>query len=548
MPREMLKQCTANPTHPVMHSEALARIVRPRQRYAYDLIVQVGLARYLRNKQREEIRAELLQQRGINLSNGSISNLCDRFLSYFEALHLIRAPYLRAAIEKQGGYPLHLDATNDHGKGGLFVCMDGFRGWVLVSGKIPSEHEDHLRPLVEKTVSLFGHPLSTMRDLMKAGPRTVASIRESGKPDLVCHYHFLGAVGKKLFDGSYSTLRDMLKQSKLRSDCYQLLRELRRPRKSANDESRLDSGRVRDDLLALIYWILEGDGKKKPRYPFTLPLLEFFHRCRQAMRLAERWVPVPRTLPEQRALQHLGVLMARVEEEKQFVEVAGQLEKSWQAFCELRDVLRLTNAELPIPGTRVRPREAPAVEYERLQAIEEATEKYLQRLRCRVGDQDKRKHLTPDAVILKYAQSYGDHLFGHPVICNDDGEIIAVAERTNYIAEHFFSVEKQGLRRRLGKAQLGRDLEDQPPQAALVANLRHDEYIRILCGSLENLENAFAELDQKALDDTTPLSRENRVSNLRRRVRALLEHEVEYPTVLVNTPGIPEIVPTATVV
>ena len=531
-----------------MHSEALARIVRPRQRYAYDLIVQIGLARYLRNKQREEIRDELLQQRGIKLSNASVSNLCDRFLTYFEALHLIRAPFLRASMQMEGGYPLHLDATNDRGKGGLFVCMDGFRGWVLVSGKIPSEHEDHLRPLVEKTVTLFGYPLSTMRDLMKAGPKTVAPISERGKPDLVCHYHFLGAVGEKLFDESYSTLREMLRQSKIRSDCWKLLRELRRPRKAAHDEGCLGSGRVCDDLLALIYWILEGDGKKKPRYPFTLPHLDFFQRCRQAMQQAERWVPTPRILPERQALQHLGVLMARVEHEKQFVEVAGQLETSWQAFCELRDVLRLTNAKLPIPGTRVRPIGAPAVEYERLQAIEEATEKYLQRLRCRVGDQDKRKPLTPDEVILKYLERYGDHLFGHPVICNEDGEIIAVAERTNYILEHFFADEKQGLRRRLGKAHLGRDLEDQPPQASLVANLRHDDYIRILCGSLENLANAFADLDKKALDDTTPLSRDNRVSDIRRRVRALLEREVEYATVLVNTTGAPEIAPTATVV
>jgi hypothetical protein len=184
--------------------------------------------------------------------------------------------------------------------------------------------------------------------------------------------------------------------------------------------------------------------------------------------------------------------MARVEHEKQFVEVANQLETSWQAFCELRDVLRLTNAKLPIPGTRVEQIGAPTVEFERLRAIKEATEKYLQRLRCRVGDQGKRKPLSPEEVILEYLERYADHLFGHPVLFNEDGEVIAVAERTNYIAEHFFADEKHRLRRRLGKAHLGRDLEDQPPQVALVANLLHDDYIRILCGSLENLANPFA--------------------------------------------------------
>ena len=112
--KEVRKKCTRNATHPVMRSDALARLVRPNQRYGYDLIVHVGLARYLRGKQREEIRAELYRELGCRLSDGSISNLCDRFLVYFETLHLAQVPALCRAM--QAGYPLHLDATCEHGK------------------------------------------------------------------------------------------------------------------------------------------------------------------------------------------------------------------------------------------------------------------------------------------------------------------------------------------------------------------------------------------------------------------------------------------------
>jgi hypothetical protein len=132
---ETLKQCGEDPTHPLMGSNAFARQVVARQRYGYDLIVQVGCARYLQNKQRGEIQAELSRQRGIALSAGSLCSLCDRFLTHLEALHLARVPRLRAALGE--GYPLHIDATCEHGKGGLFVCMDGWRGWVLVAGRIP---------------------------------------------------------------------------------------------------------------------------------------------------------------------------------------------------------------------------------------------------------------------------------------------------------------------------------------------------------------------------------------------------------------------------
>ncbi|MCP3877900.1 MAG: hypothetical protein GY701_05825 [Sulfitobacter sp.] len=137
--KEVRKKCSQNASHPIMCSDELAGLVKPHQRYAYDLVVHVGLARYLRGKQREEIRTELYQARGLTLSDGSISNLCDRFLVYFEALHLARLPELRHAV--QAGYPLHLDATCEHGKGGLFVCMDGWRGWVLLAIRIPSEHD-----------------------------------------------------------------------------------------------------------------------------------------------------------------------------------------------------------------------------------------------------------------------------------------------------------------------------------------------------------------------------------------------------------------------
>jgi len=526
IPREVLKECSKDPAHPVAHSEALAHIVRPRQHYAYDLVVQVGLARYLRHKHREEIRAELRKQHRIELSDGTVSILCNRFLSYLEALHCVRSPYLRATMAPYG-YPMHLDATNDQGKGGLFVTMDGFRGWVLVSGKIPSEHEDHIRPLIEKTVALFGEPNATMRDLLKAGPKSVASLREQGKPDLICHYHFLRAVGKKLFDKSHAALQAIMKLSGARTRLWELLRELRRYLKSDNYTGRFGAGQVREHLLTLVYWILEGDGKKRAAYPFTLPQLDFYNRCRQAMERSERWVPTPRTLPERRALRHLKSLMSRVERGPRSLEVVGNLEQAWLAFNELRNVLRLADSELPRGGEMSMPqKKLPGAEHERLKSIEEATDEYLRSICRRVGDQCLKKPRTPDAVILKYLKKFGDNLFGHPVVRDEDGSVIFTTDRTNNILEYFFGQQKQGMRRRLGKAHLGRDLEDQPAQVALVPNLLHDDYVRILCGSIDNLPNAFAALDQAALDNAAPLLRTNRNSELKRQVQYLLEQEL----------------------
>ena len=50
--REIRKRCRNNGCPPV-GSSALAQLVKPGQKYGYDLILQVGLARYLAGRQRE---------------------------------------------------------------------------------------------------------------------------------------------------------------------------------------------------------------------------------------------------------------------------------------------------------------------------------------------------------------------------------------------------------------------------------------------------------------------------------------------------------------
>jgi len=522
---ETLRQCRSDPTHPLMGSEALAQLVKPRQNYGYDLIVHVGCARYLENQQREEIRAELYRQRGIELSDGSVSNLCDRFLTHLEALHLARVPQLRAA--QAPGYPLHIDATCEHGKGGLFVCMDGWRGWVLVAGRIPSEHEDHLRPLVEKTTRLFGEPIAVVRDLGTGGAKAVAPLREKGIADLICHFHFLAAVGKKLFEQPYRLLRKLLKSSKVRTDLRALLRDLRRYDGPSPHDGRFGKGAIREDLPALVLWVLEGDGTKDLLYPFALVHLEFYQRCRGALQRASCWVHGPRTRPEQRAIDHLAALVRRFDTDGRFTIAVTRLEKGWQAFCELRDVLQLSNAELPRADVRAHQREFAPLEARRMREIEAALRDYRAKLAERIVSPESpgSPSTSPSAVILKYLDRYAARLFGHPTRREEDGTIVAIVERTNNVLEHFFGDEKQHLRRRLGRANLGRDLEDQPAQAALAANLRHPDYIRVLCGSLDHLPMAFSELDKQALAQASPLSRNNRDAKLQQRIRALLKSE-----------------------
>ena len=438
--KEVLKHCADCAV--VFACAALAHRLPARSRYGYDLIVYVGLARYLRAKQRSEIRAELGQHFGLTLSEATLSNLCDRFLGHLEALHLARAPALRAAMAETG-YPLHIDATCEAGKGGLMVCLDGWRGWVLVAGRIPTEHEQYLRPLLEQTVALFGQPLATMRDLAEAGANALATLRARGVPDLLCHYHFLRAVGEKLFDSPYTMLRKLLREHPIRRELRELLGELRRYARTEGYEGRFGTGTVRDGLPALVLWLLEGRGKKDLNYPFGLPHLGLYQRCQLAQQKAESWLPPLRSLPERRALKALGTVVNRMQRERRFLIAVRRLERNQQAFAELRDVLQLSNAELPSADNGLRHVALPALEARRVLQIEQAVGEYQKALETRAREQPATPpNPSPSATILKYLRRYGAHLFGHPTRRGEDGRIVAVVERTNNVTEHFFARQK----------------------------------------------------------------------------------------------------------
>ena len=125
--------------------------------------------------------------------------------------------------------------------------------------------------------------------------------------------------------------------------------------------------------------------------------------------------------------------------------------------------------------------------------------------------------------MVSYLQRYATRLFGHPAIRDEDGNVLAVVARTNNAAEHLFGGQKQQLRRRLGRAHLARDLQQQPAQALVVTNLRHPDYVRVVCGSLDHLPAALAAVAALTVDGTTPLTRDHRDHRLHRCIKGLLQ-------------------------
>jgi hypothetical protein len=507
--REILRVCKAggHDSAHVSRSRKLARLVPPFQRYGWDLIVHVGLRRFLFFRQRSEVQEELRKEYGITVSTGTVSALSDRFLERLEALHVSRAPHLREAMKE--GYSLHIDSTNDTGRGGLFVCMDGLRGWVLNAGRIASERTEFLVPIVEETIELFGDPIAAVRDMGKACKRALDSLRERGIRDFICHYHFVADIGTDLLERKHDRLKQFLKVAGV----TRYLRKFLASVKATTWGGSAASG-SNNPLAAFLYWILHGNGSKTLPFPYGLAHLEYYERVRSAPEVAPLWVSRPWSKQTEECMETLGKMLKKLTEEPGFKTTVRELLSAKRLFDELREILRLEK-----DPSRLRQPLPPKVEANTRVDIEKELNRFVKKLEQRAPSKRRLYDKSPCYLVLDHIRRYRQHLFGHPVIRDENGKVTHVVDRTNNPLESLFSVNKRGIRRRTGRKHLTRDLEDLPPKAVLVENLRNPAYVRIVCGSLENLPDAFANLDTPVIVHSALRPRPD--ADLRKQVRAL---------------------------
>lgn len=509
--------CAQQGSRVTARATALSLILPPKCVAGYDVIVYVGIERFLHHLQREEIRTALENGYGVSLSTGEISVLAHRFLVYLERLHQASAPALRAALAADGGWPLHTDATGEDGRGTLLVAFAGWRRWVLGAWKIPTERAEAILPKLQDVVVRFGPPCSIMRDLGRAMTEAVQALIEKSRPAipvLACHLHFLRDIGKDLLEESHDQLRALFRQVQLRSKLRVLARDLGRGLGSAIQQARQDLQLWQTEkdqghrlpegaaglatVRALAQWILDypADGADQG-FPFDLPWLALYDRCLQVCYALQTYLENPPDDPQvKRALLRMQRILHPVECNKPaFGPVAETLTVRSKLFSQLRQALRLLQE--PSGGnpesTEGRPTGA------ELADIRAAVDKLSLSLRIRRGQRicskDKGQAIE---VILAHLDAHGDYLWGHAIpIPEAYGGGVRLVDRTNNVLESFFHTLKHGERRRSGRKILTQDFEQLPPAAALAANLTHADYVSIVCGTLRQLPEAFAKLDHQ---------------------------------------------------
>lgn len=494
-------------TRVTRRAAGLCEALMPKSNFGYDVMVFVGQQRFGHHRQREEIQSALREEHGITISTGEVSELSRRFTVYLGRLHRARGGQLAATLATDGGWPLHVDATGEAGRGTLLIVMAGWRQWILGAWKLATERADLVLPCLREVVHRFGVPCAAMRDLGKAMRPALADLvaeRELTIPVLACHQHFVADVGKDLLEPAHAELRGLFRRAKVRPNLSALVRDLGRQlgtnieqaRQAVHDwqsqeatEHRIEGGRNGLAVVrSLAQWTLDFKAAASGLdFPFDRPYLDLYDRCLTALRATDAFL---RTPPPDRqvtnALKRLHRALVPVDCQVPFPQVATRLRRRAVLVDELRTVLRLAS---------VYPEDETEQELTQMRdQLDKWVASLARRRPARGPGQDIREAID---VILRHMDDHGNNLWGQAIrLPEGAGGGVRLVARTNALAENFFKRLKHDERRRSGRKNLGQELEHLPAEAVLVYNLEYDDYVQIVCGSLDRLPATFAELDQ----------------------------------------------------
>lgn len=488
----------------VYRADEYARLVPPHGNHAFDLVVAIGLAAFVRHRQYGEIQQELEARWGLRLSCSTIREQAQAFLDYLAATHEAHRAQLRARLQQDGGYVLHVDGTREADSDIVFTAMAGQRAWTLAGCKMATEDRTRIEELLRRCVAWFGRPLALVRDL---SPQIEAAhLRVMPEvPDRICHYHFLENVGSKLCEKHHTKLMACLRRARIRAALTSLRHDLVRHTKQKGPWSPAQFSRwlvapaqagdvdpvQRRRALAylLLLWLEDYRADLHGEFfPFDLPALALYRRCRTLYGWLQAVASSAALAAELPTLETVRRHLAPVVHDPELVAVAERLEKAARLFDELRAVLRLSSDGLR-PLWHHRPvLDSPAQARHREQHLKQ----WMRQLRRRQASASDAERAGDCAIVLGYLDKYHRKLVGHVMAADGRGRPFVV-ERTNNLAEHQFARKKHGLRRRLGTKSVAHAVRAMRPEEFLVDNLGDPDYLQIICGgSLENLASAFA--------------------------------------------------------
>jgi hypothetical protein len=513
--REVVRVAATPEGRCVARSRELAQLAPPGCRYAYDLIVKVGLATLLEGRQLGEVAQQLLQGRpSLVVPRSTLWQLQRRFLFYLGAVHRQAMPALGQYLAQRGGYTALLDGTCEAGSPVLFGVTEAEEQMTLGSWKLPSENVADVRRCLHEVAAGAGPPQRLLHDL--SGPLGDACDQEfPGVPQRVCHFHFARDVGSDLYERPQSALVAALRRHKLVTRLHDQRKEqVRRladagaatvagpataeayswlARWKAGEKPSPGAGEDmgRQVLLAFHHWLLDyAHVGTRQGFPFDPYLLYQHRRWREGELMLRELLADPRVQGQaSRTLKNLQRLLGDYLSDPAVVAALAEWEARESLFGRLRSALRL-GAEGPLA-----PLSDPQVLSEAQERqVADALDRLQQELAAEPSD-----HASQ--IVLKHLRKYQGRLVARcpaAVETESDSEGGPAgnvwSDRTNNKREAGWRELKRNRRRVHGRGKLSQDLEKLPAEWGLVPNLRNPRYVELVLGNLDNLPQKFAEV------------------------------------------------------
>ena len=506
------------------HSEPLRGILPLNTKYGYDIEIEAGYLQYADNKQMEEIKSIFENTYGISVPQSQIHELGIRFLEHMATLHYLSAPLLTKLFGS--GCVYHIDATCEAGRGMELTIKEGFSGIVLGAWKIPTENEEIIKRHLRSTVEMFGEPIAFVSDLgngMMAAITGVIAEMRLGSRQLVCHMHFLKAVGGSILGNAFNDLKSQLKKQKTLACLNRFVKEtgnIIKPKSAAirgfvkqwqesgaqiSIPGYLESIAV---LRALAQWVVSfGAPSNGEAFPFAMPHIELFDRCNTVLN-SLRGILNNKTL-HNRAIKHavrLLLILQSPGEDPKIQKTICDLKAMEAVFNELREILRLEKTDVYKQDNDKKVPDGLEV----VVRLKEHTSRFRavlsEKLETGVG---AGAHADAYRIILAYFDKYDRYLFGHFVTTYDasGNTIIKLIDRSNNIMERSYRDQKHQIRRRTGSKNLGFIFEHLCPAAAMIVNLENPFYRQAILNNKAkgDLVELFASLDDRMDYRDTPM-------------------------------------------
>ena len=465
--------------------------------FGFDVIVEVGLALFVRCRNNQELMQELAIK-NIYMSEREISYLGRKFIVYLALAHRESKPLLRDMLAKRGGYILHVDGTCEGDSPSLFCGLDGISELVLDTIKIPSEKKELLIPFFKRIKTQYGGPKALVHDM---GRGIVAAVEAvfPGVADFICHFHFLRDIGKDLLLDEYTALQKRLQKFKVRPLLRQRAKYL---------EQKIDpASRTLDDIMTslesgtwqttvpeqiplittymLIHWVFDYPRQSNGYgFPFDRPQLDFYRRLQKVHRLLGeiKDVHIRGSIKDKAFFQTYATFKAVVED-KQLNGLAASIERKAAVFDKLRIAMRIA-----LPDSK--------------NGINDNGDTDIQSIKVKVTAfrnwlvSNEQRKLTY-ARMLAQLDTYWEKLFAEPLpVITPEGRVLYIQpQRTNNILERFFRGEKRRSRKKSGTASLSKVLKAALADTPLVQNLKNYEYMDIILNGCPGLAERFSQID-----------------------------------------------------